>query len=138
MITRDYILRQVQQMVAALAQVVLKRDAEEYHLAKDIVSRSIQEITDSALDKVRRMSEEELTDICSQQGVFYSEKAIALADLLREDGFLQDSTGNYDAATDSWTRSVWLYEKASGSGGIVPINLQDRLDELRTLLHSHG
>ena len=120
MITRDFVLRQVQQMVAALSRVMLKREAMEYHMAQDILSQTIREITGSDVEKVRNMTTEELLNLCSQNDVFYSDKAVALADLLREDGFLQDAVGHFDTATLSWTRSVWLYEAASAAGGTVP------------------
>jgi len=136
MITRDFILRQVQQMVAALSRVMLRREAMEYHMAQDILSQTIQEVTGSDVEKVRNMTAEDLLDLCSVNEVFYSDKAVALADLLREDGFLQDAAGQLDAATLSWTRSVWLYEAASSAGGTVPLDLPSRLAELRALLQS--
>ena len=105
-------------------------------MAQDILSQTIQEVTGSDVEKVRNMTAEDLLDLCSVNEVFYSDKAVALADLLREDGFLQDAAGQLDAATLSWTRSVWLYEAASSAGGTVPMDLPNRLAELRALLQS--
>ncbi|GMQ82122.1 MAG: hypothetical protein BMS9Abin05_1565 [Rhodothermia bacterium] len=136
MITRDYILRQVQQMVEALAQVSLKRQAQEYHIAQDILAQTIQEITGTDSERVRNMSIGELLRVCRLDTEFSSDKAVGLADLLREDGFVQDALGNQEVAKESWKRSIWLYEAVSESGGIVPIDLDYRLTQLYSLLQT--
>ena len=136
MITRDYILRQVQQMVNVLAQVSLKRQTQEYHIAQDILAQTIQEITDADPERVRNMTIEELLDVCGRDSEFSSDKAVGLADLLKEDGFVQDALGNHEVAKESWKRSIWLYEAVSGSGGVVPIDLDHRLTQLYALLQT--
>jgi len=134
MITRDYILRQVQQMVSVLAQVSLKCQAQEYHLARDILAQTIQEITGLDPARIRTLTLDELLSVCGNDSEFSSEIAPGLADLLREDGFLQPELGNQETAKESWKRAIWLYEAVSGSGGVVPMDLVQRLSRLTSLL----
>lgn len=136
MITRDHILRQVQQAVNALAKVSLKRQAQEYHIAHDILSQTIQEVTGADPERVRNMTVDELLQVCGDVDEFSSDKAVVLADLLREDGFVQEALGKEEIAKRNWESAIWLYKAVAKSGGVEPFDLESRLTHLNALLQS--
>ena len=65
------------------------------------------------------MSRAEVEALASEDGWVSAEKAVALADLLREDG---DPAGRL--------RARWLYEQALRAGGPVPFDVADRIAAL--------
>ena len=67
------------------------------------------------------MSRPEVGALVSEDGVISAEKAVALADVLRE-----------DAEAAGRVRARWLYEAALAVGGPVPFDVQARLEALPT------
>ncbi len=65
------------------------------------------------------MSRAEVEALTSEDGLVSAEKAVVLADLLRE-----------DTDPGSRTRARWLYEQAVRVGGPVPFDVQARIDAL--------
>jgi len=124
MITRDFILRQIHQLVQALAQVLLHRQAGARDEALEVLETSIQEVTGVGLDRLRGMNREELIALCGTGDQFSAEKAAAMADLLHED---EDLEGR--------RRSLWLYEAALEAGAPLPLDVFDRMASLREALN---
>ncbi len=136
MITRDYILQQIHRLIQALAQVTLKRQAEQYDDATDLLSQTSGEVTGLELQDLRQSSNEILIGICSVSGELVSEKAIAIADLLLEDSLILCAVNDDARAAQSRQRVLWLYEAALCSGGIVPFDLPNRLEKLKAQLQT--
>jgi len=120
MITRDFLLRQIHQMVQALATVLLHRQAGQHDQALEALAASLQEVTGFDPERLRRLSRHEILALCGTGSGFSPPKAAALADLLYED---IDPAGR--------KRALWLYEAALEAGAALPLNIQDRLAMLR-------
>jgi hypothetical protein len=118
-IERDFILRQVVQLAQVLAAVIGRRGEGDEVEAQDALADGLLDVLGRPLDEVRAMSRAEVDALASEDGVFYAEKAVALADLLREDS---DPAG--------CVRARWLYEQAFLEGGPVPFDVQARIDAL--------
>jgi hypothetical protein len=125
MITRDFILRQIHQMVQALAQVLIHRQAGQLEEAQEALERSLGEVTGVAMPRLRHLTREELLALCGVGRDFVPDKAAALADLLYE-----------DSDPDGRRRALWLYEAALESGATLPIDVQDRVTLLRAEIQS--
>ncbi|HLA63049.1 MAG TPA: hypothetical protein VK610_01370 [Rhodothermales bacterium] len=110
MIERDFILRQVAQLVQALAAVLFRKKAGETVAAQQLLDDTLTDATGLPLMHLRHLDFRELLDLClSPGGEFSSERAVALADLLREDA---DVHGREQANR--------LYTAARNAGGTVP------------------
>ncbi|HEX7070188.1 MAG TPA: DUF6483 family protein [Rhodothermales bacterium] len=120
MITRDFILRQIHQMVQALAQVLIHRQAGQLEEAKEALERSLQDVTGLEMQRLRRLSREELLALCGAGKEFSPDKAAALADLFYE-----------DSDPDGRRRALWLYEAALESNATLPMDMQQRVALLR-------
>ena len=120
MIEKDYILRQVHQLVQALAAVLFNKKAGRQELAEDHLMQALRQVFKRDLDQLRAISRSEIIDLCSPGGAWSGDLALALADLLREDG-----------ASRSHERAVWLYEAALESGVLVPLDVHQRIEALR-------
>lgn len=120
MITRDFILRQIHQIVQALSKVLFHRQAGRHAEAQEVLETSLQDVTGLDPDRLRRLTREELLALCGTGGEFSAEKAAALADLLYEDA---DPAGRQ--------RALWLYEAALHAEAPLPFDVYDRIAVLR-------
>lgn len=120
MITRDFILRQIHQMVQALAQVLFHRQAGQRMEAQETLEQSLEEVTGLDLARLRALDREELLALCGPGPDFSAEKAAAMADLFFED---EDPAGR--------ERALWLYEAALDAEATLPMDIYDRLAVLR-------
>jgi len=119
-IEKDYILRQVHQLVQALAAVLFNKKAGRQELAEDHLTQALRQVFKRDLNQLGTMSRDELVNLCSPGGAWSGDLALALADLLREDD-----------APDSLERAAWLYEAALESGDLVPLDVHQRIEALR-------
>ena len=123
MITRDFLLRQIHQLVQALAVVLFHKKAERHDQAQEALVEAVEEALGLSMEELRQLPREGLLDLCTAGDALSSEKAVALADLLRED---ETAAGR--------ERALWLYEAALDSGGTVPFDVHERMTSLRASL----
>lgn len=119
MITRDYVMRQVQHIVQALAQVMFKKRDQAHDEATALIEETITDVTGLTASRIRKLDRDRLLTLCSRDGALHGDLAMALADLLREDGHPR-----------SLVRARWLYEAAITSGRPVPFDIKDRIAAL--------
>ena len=120
MITRDFLLRQIHQLVQALAVVLFHKKAAQYDQAQEALTEAVEEALDVRFEELRQLPRDEVLALCTTGGTLSPEKAVALADLLRED---ETEVGR--------ERALWLYEAALDSGGTVPFDIHERIAALR-------
>lgn len=119
MITRDYLMRQLQQLIQALSLVLFHRREGADALAHGILSNTVADVTGVSLEQLRLLGRDGLTALCVRDGRFVADLAVAVADLLSE-----------DSDTRSHVRARWLYEEALRSGGAVPVDVHERIAAL--------
>ncbi|OZC01817.1 hypothetical protein [Rubricoccus marinus] len=119
MISRDYLLRQIQQAIQVLAQVLLQKQDGDPAGAYAALAEGIEAVTGVTLERLRQRPLADILDAASDEGTFSPEKAAALAQLLAEDD-----------APASRVRARWLYEAVLASGGPVPLDIRERIAAL--------
>ena len=120
MIHRDFLLRQIQQFVQVLAEVLARKKGHQHELAVETLTEGIRELLGLELAEVLQLDRDALLDLCTTEDWFSGDKAVVLADLLHEEG---------SAAADE--RAVWLYEAALTSDAAVPFDIHERIAALR-------
>ncbi|MEO0557997.1 MAG: hypothetical protein AAF170_07420 [Bacteroidota bacterium] len=125
MIHRDFLLRQIQQFVQVLAEVLARKKGHQHELAVETLTEGIRELLGLELAEVLQLDRDALLDLCTYASMsgddwFSGDKAVALADLLHEEG---------SAAADE--RAAWLYEAALTSDAAVPFDIHERIAALR-------
>lgn len=119
MIERDFILRQAAQLARALAAVLAQQRGGDVAGAQAALADGLDAALGLRLDALRAMGRAEVEALVTEDGLASAEKAVALADLLRE-----------DAEPAGRVRARWLYELAVRVGGPVPFDVQARIDAL--------
>lgn len=123
MIQRDFLLRQIQQAIQVLAQVLLqKRDGTPE--AQATLAEALRQVAGADPAGLAALSREATRDLATDEGTFSPDLAVALADLLRE---AEDPTPHAPALH---VRARWLYEDALEAGGPVPYDVMDRIAAL--------
>lgn len=111
MFTRDYVMRQIQQLSQVLALVLFKKRENPEVETAGIVSEGLRETLGVSLEEVLAMDETKIITLCSENGHFSPELAVSIADLLVE-----------DRSELAQQRSFWLYTEAARAGGALPIH----------------
>ena len=119
MIERDVVLRQVHQLAPALAVVVGRRGEGDGLEAQEALADVLARVLDLPLAELRAMGRAQIEALAAEDGRAVPEKAVALADLLRE-----------DAEMAGRVRARWLYQFAVEAGGPVPFDVHERIAAL--------
>ncbi|HAY37215.1 MAG: DUF6483 family protein [Rhodothermales bacterium] len=114
MFTRDYIMRQIHQLVHVLSIVLLKRNSDKPEEVRHVLDTALNEQFGHSLPDFLSMDKESLLSTCSSGDHFYEGLAVALADLLKEEG-----------SPDGVRRAFWLYQAVMATGGTVPLHIHE-------------
>lgn len=120
MITSDFLLRQIHQLGQVLAVVLFHKKAGRVEEAQQTLAEALESETETSLADLHTLGREETLALCEHEGVFSSDKALPLADLLRE-----------DASAAGRERALWIYEAARDAGDLVPLDIEERMAALR-------
>lgn len=121
MFSKDYLVRQLQQFVQALAMVILNKRQGHEALAQSVIHNTMMDVLGVSLDDVRGLDERALLGLISPDGKLQEDLAIAAADLLAE-----------DESPDGRLRAAWLYGAVLKSGGTVPHDVLERIERLKS------
>lgn len=126
MIERDVILRQIYELGQVLARVMSERTTAP-RLAEEWAEEALVGALDLPTEALLELDRNELLAMAGPP-----ERQVVLADLLREYVALLDGRGRWGAASRAAGRARWLYESAREAGAAVPLDLDARLEALRT------
>ena len=121
MFSRDFIIRQIQQLTQVLAVVLFHKKAGRVDEAQAEIDDALREVFDLDLATLRTLDRSALLACCSAGDTLRTDLAASLADLLYE-----------DAAAEGRQRAQWLYQVLLEQGGAVPLDIHDRLASLQT------
>ncbi|NNF59102.1 MAG: hypothetical protein HKN04_12780 [Rhodothermaceae bacterium] len=119
MITRDFLLRELERFVQVLAVVLFHKGKRDPHAAQDALAEGFQTVSGTPLDALHAMDCDGVLELAAYEGTFSAERAVALADLLAED---EHALGR--------ERAAWLYRAAFEAGGPVPFDVAERIAAL--------
>jgi hypothetical protein len=117
---RDFLMRQIQQLVQVLLQVVTRRRQGDYEEAQSILNEGLEATFNADLDTLLTMEKDDFMALCSPSNAFHAGLAVALADLLRE-----ETTVRADE------RARWLYEASIATGAALSLDAIEWLEAHR-------
>lgn len=132
MIQRDFVLRQIQQLVQALAYVLQLKSVGKTEEAIEAVDNGLRETFGDRMVAFQDLSADELLKWCSTEGALNADLAFAVAEMLEEKGNLL-ADGPPSKAQHYYQLSLSLYEKLTASGSAVPFDIYERIERLRNL-----
>jgi hypothetical protein len=127
MLQRDFIMRQVHQLAQVLARIMSLDIGQTEGDPEALLSEAVAQVTGIDMERLRRMSADELEAVCSPNGSFSSDLAVALADVLMEDAAIQDTLGRRQESRMAMECAMTLYRMARDAGGTLPLSALGRL-----------
>lgn len=135
MFSRDTILRQIQQLVQALAKALFNRQIHAYDEALDVIDEALKGLFDRDAPAVRELDRVHMLALCREGDRWSAEKALALADLVQERGhivLLKQGEAGRPEARRWFQHAQSLYAEAlKHPDAALPHDIHDRLDTLR-------
>jgi hypothetical protein len=108
---RDFLMRQIQQLVQVLLQVLFNKQEGNHEVARSVLDEGLKSTFKADLNELLTMERKTFMELCSPSNSFHAGLAVALADLLREEG------------TDpALQRARWLYEASIATGAAVSLD----------------
>ena len=132
MIQRDFVLRQIQQLVQALAYVLQLKSIGKSDEAIEAVDNGLREAFGDHFANFEEMTAEDLLAWCARDGVLNAELAFALAEMLEEKGNLLID-GPVADSRHFYKLSLSLYKALILSGNAVPFDIHERIERLEAM-----
>lgn len=111
MLRDDYIMRAIEDLVAALGRVVAAKGAEDYEAAGVALQTASHDLTGLGIDAVARMSVGGIVELFEADGVLEVERAAMAARLVMEYGELLERRGYPEDARPCYVKAFCLYDE---------------------------
>jgi hypothetical protein len=113
MLHRDYIMRMIEQLSVVLMKILFNKQSKNYDRALFEIDNAYFTILEFDPLKIKHMSELELIDLLNLDQGFEAERALVIAELLREEAEIMELQNGFDKAVlELLTKSFCLYIEA--------------------------
>jgi tetratricopeptide (TPR) repeat protein len=109
MTQRDYILRIAEEVGRVLAQVIYKKQREDYQGAHAFIDEQFRQMLGMGAGFVHSAPEETLLAMLTSMGELDTEKCWLAATLLKADGEVYEAQGNEDESYYSYLKAIDLF-----------------------------
>jgi hypothetical protein len=133
---QDFIMRQIQQLTQLLQQIIFKKKNNQPKEARQQLQDAFQRLTKEHPKQFNQLTLRETLQLFTNDGQFSSELALAVADLLVEEGeLLQDKS--FSKSAKSYSQALLLYKKAKqDQSAVIPVDINHKIGQVENLLSS--
>lgn len=134
---QDFIMRQIQQLTQLLQQIIFKKKNNQPQEARQQLQDAFQRLTREYPKQFDQLTlRETLQLFMTKDGAFTSELALAVADLLVEEGELLREEA-YKKSQKSYLQALLLYKKAKqDQSAAVPVDIHHKIAQAENVLSS--
>ncbi len=138
MLTEDYFMRMINQMLAVLIQILYHREAGQYQEAQILIDQSLEQLLGVRPDLLKQMDDASVLHLLTTQGELVPDRLAMVADLYKLEGdLLADQNQNHEAIQD-YLRALTFYLKISLEERDQGLSeLDKKIDELYQKLSVH-
>ena len=130
MFQQDYILRMIQEVIQVIARIIGLRQEGSYEEARSHIETALLTVWKVNRSDLIELPGEQLKELCYVEGVFHTQFAIALADLLKEDGLMYEEEGKFFHAIDSYKQARVINELVLSMSLEIPFDIYERIEDL--------
>ena len=135
MLTEDYLMRLLNQAVAALIQAIGLRKAGQYREAQEAIDQAVEQLLGLRADLVRRLDDHSLIESLTRQGTAEGPRLELLGDLFKEEGEIFSAQGRSAESFWSTLRALNFYlESALSQEAAVSTELAGKINSLEGVL----
>jgi tetratricopeptide (TPR) repeat protein len=109
MLTEDYIMRMINQMVAVLAKLIGLKDAGQYQSAQQVIDQSLEQLLGLKPELLKHMDDSSILNLLTSQGELGTERLNILAELYRHEGDILKYQNRTQEAISDYQRALYFY-----------------------------
>ncbi|MFN2212041.1 MAG: DUF6483 family protein [Anaerolineales bacterium] len=131
MLTEDYFLRMINQMLVVLTQILYHKDAGQYQEAQILIEQSLEQLLGVRPGLLKQMDDDSVLRLLTSQGELDPDRLAMVAELYKLEGDLLVAQNVNPEADNLYLRSLTFYLQISLNGNPQGlISLDDKIDEL--------
>lgn len=135
MLTEDYLMRMINQAIAALVRIVGLKNAGQYEQALQAIDQAVEELTGVRRELLPLIEDGQLLEALTIQGSVDVDRLALLADLFEQQGEVYNAAGKPAEGIQSFSRSLnFNLEVAFNSE--TPLTHIEKIDALTSRLKS--
>jgi hypothetical protein len=115
MFTEDYLMRIINQAVAALLRIIGLKKSGDYPEAQQAIDQALEQLLGLRADMVKQLADKSLLEALTQHGQLDIERLALIADLFKEEGDILAAQDQIPESRVSYLRSL-IYHLETGSG----------------------
>ena len=130
-------MRQIQFLTQILQQIIFKKNQNKQQQAVDEINDAFRRLTQDHPKEFHNLTLEETVSFFERQGKFQSELAVAVADLLQEEGNMRREK-SFSTSQKCHAQALILYKKTlQDESASVPLDIRETISTLNEkLAHS--
>lgn len=135
---QDFLMRQIQFLTQLLQQIIFKKNQNKYQEAVEEIHNALKKLTKDHPETFHQLDFEETLELFTRDNTFESELALAVADLLVEQGkLLYDES--FKRSQKSMGQALILYKRSlQNPNASVPLNIEHKINNLeKKVLANH-
>jgi tetratricopeptide (TPR) repeat protein len=109
MLTEDYFMRMINQMLAVLTKIIGLKDAGQYQEAQQIINQSLEQLLGMPSDLLKQMDDSSVMNILTTQGELVSDRLYMVANLYELEGDLLTDQNRISDANLDYLRALTIY-----------------------------
>ena len=109
MYEKDYLLRIAQSVARVIAQVIYRKNIQDYQGALSLIDEQFRQTLGMGLGFIHSIPEETLLSLLTLLGSLDTEKCWLVATLLKAEGEIYEAQGDPDEAYYSYLKSLHLF-----------------------------
>jgi hypothetical protein len=131
MLTEDYFLRMINQMLVVLTQILYHKDAGQYQEAQVLIDQSLEQLLGVRTDLLKQMDDASLLRLLTSQGELDPDRLAMVAELYKLEGDLLAAQNKIHEAETDYQRSLTFYLEIRMNGNPQGLNnLENKINEL--------
>lgn len=109
MLTEDYIMRMINQMVAVLAKLIGLKEAGQYQSAQQVIDQSLEQLLGLKPQLLKNMDDDSIVNLLTSQGELGMERLYIIAELYQHEGDILMAQNRTQEALFDYQRALSFY-----------------------------
>jgi phosphoenolpyruvate carboxylase len=128
---QDFLMRQIQYLTQLLQQIIFKKNQNQHQEAVEEIQNALTKLTKDHPKNFQQLTFEETLALFTKDDTFESELAIAVADLLVEQGDMLYEE-SFKRSQQSMGQALILYKRSlQDPQASVPLDIEDKINHLK-------
>jgi tetratricopeptide (TPR) repeat protein len=135
MLTEDYFMRMINQMLVVLTKIIGLKDAGQFQEAQQIINQSLEQLLGMPSDLLKQMDDSSVMNILTTQGELVSDRLYMVANLYELEGDLFTDQNRISEANLDHLRALTFYLDIASKGEYqYSSDLNDKIEQLQLKL----